>query len=279
MYPPPAPYSPYAPQPVRRWWQHPALIIAALVLLAPVGVALVWMSPWSRGKKVVATVLGGLWFLLALLSDGDKKPVDDAKAKTAAAAAAPSGAASQSPTPAASAMPSPTAAAVPVMPALTGQPFRQAEQAVEALVEGELAARSAYSDVALPASYPNWVVCFQNPAAGTALAAKTAAPGVHLVAPGTTCPAAADTPLHPEPSKSAASKPSSAPAPRPKPTPTPAPTFEPEPEPEPSEEEGPADVYYKNCAAARAAGAAPVHRGDPGYGRHLDRDGDGVACE
>ena len=38
-------------------------------------------------------------------------------------------------------------------------------------------------------------------------------------------------------------------------------------------------VYYANCAAARAAGAAPVHRGDPGYGRHLDRDGDGVACE
>lgn len=36
---------------------------------------------------------------------------------------------------------------------------------------------------------------------------------------------------------------------------------------------------YANCSAARAAGAAPVRRGDPGYGRHLDRDGDGVACE
>ncbi|MDX3329407.1 excalibur calcium-binding domain-containing protein [Streptomyces sp. ME02-6979-3A] len=22
-----------------------------------------------------------------------------------------------------------------------------------------------------------------------------------------------------------------------------------------------------------------MHRGDPGYGSHLDRDGDGVACE
>ena len=31
--------------------------------------------------------------------------------------------------------------------------------------------------------------------------------------------------------------------------------------------------------AARAAGAAPVRAGDPGYGRHLDRDGDGVGCE
>lgn len=36
---------------------------------------------------------------------------------------------------------------------------------------------------------------------------------------------------------------------------------------------------YANCTAARAAGAAPVRRGEPGYGRHLDRDGDGVGCE
>lgn len=36
---------------------------------------------------------------------------------------------------------------------------------------------------------------------------------------------------------------------------------------------------YPNCAAARAAGAAPVRRGEPGYGSHLDRDGDGVGCE
>ena len=36
---------------------------------------------------------------------------------------------------------------------------------------------------------------------------------------------------------------------------------------------------YANCAAARAAGAAPVYRGDPGYGSHLDRDNDGVGCE
>ncbi|MEV5592939.1 excalibur calcium-binding domain-containing protein [Streptomyces sp. NPDC052496] len=46
-----------------------------------------------------------------------------------------------------------------------------------------------------------------------------------------------------------------------------------------SSDAGPADVRYANCAAVRAAGAAPLHAGDPGYGRHLDRDGDGVACE
>lgn len=39
------------------------------------------------------------------------------------------------------------------------------------------------------------------------------------------------------------------------------------------------DVYYPNCASARAAGAAPVLAGQPGYGRHLDRDGDGRGCE
>ena len=38
-------------------------------------------------------------------------------------------------------------------------------------------------------------------------------------------------------------------------------------------------VYFANCSAARAAGAAPVKRGDPGYAPHLDRDNDGVGCE
>ncbi|MGJ3558180.1 excalibur calcium-binding domain-containing protein [Streptomyces sp. INA 01156] len=38
---------------------------------------------------------------------------------------------------------------------------------------------------------------------------------------------------------------------------------------------GAGSVYYANCAAARAAGAAPVHRGEPGYSRRLDRDGTG----
>src|SRR5690606_2231060 len=41
----------------------------------------------------------------------------------------------------------------------------------------------------------------------------------------------------------------------------------------------PRPVYYRNCDAARAAGAAPVRYGDPGYAPHLDRDGDGVGCE
>jgi len=39
------------------------------------------------------------------------------------------------------------------------------------------------------------------------------------------------------------------------------------------------DVYYPNCAAARAAGAAPIMIGHPGYRPELDADGDGIACE
>lgn len=36
---------------------------------------------------------------------------------------------------------------------------------------------------------------------------------------------------------------------------------------------------YKNCDAVRAAGLAPIRRGEPGFGPHLDRDGDGIGCE
>lgn len=36
---------------------------------------------------------------------------------------------------------------------------------------------------------------------------------------------------------------------------------------------------YANCTEARAAGAAPVRIGEPGYGPHLDRDRDGIGCE
>jgi hypothetical protein len=41
----------------------------------------------------------------------------------------------------------------------------------------------------------------------------------------------------------------------------------------------PAAIIYANCTAVRAAGAAPIRVGQPGYSRKLDRDGDGVGCE
>lgn len=52
----------------------------------------------------------------------------------------------------------------------------------------------------------------------------------------------------------------------------------PDPTPRPQRLNGRA-VSYPNCAAARAAGAAPIRVGEPGYSPGLDRDGDGVACE
>jgi hypothetical protein len=61
-----------------------------------------------------------------------------------------------------------------------------------------------------------------------------------------------------------------APAPAPAPYVPPAPVFVPP---------APAAAYYANCAAVRAAGAAPIYAGQPGYSRSLDRDGDGVGCE
>lgn len=41
----------------------------------------------------------------------------------------------------------------------------------------------------------------------------------------------------------------------------------------------PANVYYKNCDAVRAAGAAPLYANQPGYRLKLDSNKNGVACE
>ncbi|WP_370946017.1 excalibur calcium-binding domain-containing protein [Amycolatopsis sp. cg5] len=57
------------------------------------------------------------------------------------------------------------------------------------------------------------------------------------------------------------------------PQPNPAPTTKAQPE------SSGGSAHYANCAAVKRAGAAPLHRGEPGYSRQLDRDGDGVACE
>lgn len=43
--------------------------------------------------------------------------------------------------------------------------------------------------------------------------------------------------------------------------------------------ESDSSVYFKNCAEARAAGVAPLYRGQPGYRDPMDGDHDGVACE
>ena len=92
------------------------------------------------------------------------------------------------------------------------------------------------------------------------------APVVTTTAP-TTTPAATPT--------AARTTPRPSPSPTRRATPQPTATHRRTTAPPPA----PAPVYYPNCDAARAAGAAPLYRGEPGYRPKLDRDGDGVACE
>lgn len=217
MYPPPHthPYG-FTPAPtVRRWWQHPALIVTALIVLPPAGIALAWTGRWSQTKKIVATVLSCLWFLLFIVSDPPKE-TDDAKSPPVAARTlAPTPAASSSPAPPPpSPSASPTAPAEPRMPAVVGKSFAEAEKAVKDGGGVGLTAHSAYRDVTLPARHADWTVCFQGLPAGSGMAAGLTAPAVHLVAGGTACPAREGTDLHPSP------------APEPTPTPPPPPQDE-----------------------------------------------------
>lgn len=41
----------------------------------------------------------------------------------------------------------------------------------------------------------------------------------------------------------------------------------------------PAELNFRSCKEARAAGYSHMRRGEPGYSSHLDGDGDGIACD
>ncbi|HWO93669.1 MAG TPA: excalibur calcium-binding domain-containing protein [Dehalococcoidia bacterium] len=63
--------------------------------------------------------------------------------------------------------------------------------------------------------------------------------------------------------------------------PTIAPTTPPETEPTMEPTQSPSDgaePYYANCEEVREAGADPIFILEPGYGPHLDPDGDGIGC-
>ena len=38
-------------------------------------------------------------------------------------------------------------------------------------------------------------------------------------------------------------------------------------------------VYFKSCKEAKAKGYSNIKKGEEGYRKELDRDGDGIACE
>ncbi|MGW1342444.1 excalibur calcium-binding domain-containing protein [Kribbella sp. NPDC002412] len=116
-------------------------------------------------------------------------------------------------------------------------------------------------------------------AAPTAEVESSAAPESMPTAPGTETP----TTAHPTP-KAATTEPTAEPTPTPS-APSDTPT-EPEPStpkttPTPSKTPTTTNVtvVYRNCAEVRAAGKAPLHRGDPGYSEELDNNGDGTACD
>ena len=139
-------------------------------------------------------------------------------------------------------------------------------------------------------SYTTWEVCTQEPTAGivitksTEVTLRVAMVGEQCADPEpspseepvTAAAEPAQEPAQPEP-QPVVQPPAQPPAPQaiattaPEPAPAPAP---PPPAPAPAR-----DVYYKNCTEARAAGAAPIRRGEPGYRPQLDRDDDGIACE
>lgn len=82
------------------------------------------------------------------------------------------------------------------------------------------------------------------------------------------CPAASKAPAAKPAPKPVATK-----APAPKPAATQAPVVgadNPQIGPEP---------FYANCKAVRAAGKAPIYKGQPGFLSKFDGDGDGVGCE
>ena len=108
----------------------------------------------------------------------------------------------------------------------------------------------------------DYVVTAQDPAKGKTATSKT----IKLTAKAKVAPTPSPSPTTKSPSPTPTTT-------SPTPTPEPEPTSEaPAPAPEP-------EVFYKNCAAARAAGAAPIYRGQPGYRSKLDADGDGIACD
>ena len=41
----------------------------------------------------------------------------------------------------------------------------------------------------------------------------------------------------------------------------------------------PTGFVFPGCDEVRTRGLAPLSRGEPGYGEHMDGDGDGEACE
>jgi endonuclease YncB( thermonuclease family) len=150
--------------------------------------------------------------------------------------------------------------------ALAGKAVQLGAETVDG-VALTLAGGQDYATLALQNGYLKYATSAAAPALEAAEStARQAVSGLWAAPCNGTIDAPAPTPT-PQPPAPVTTKA----APKPPPAP---PTTEDAPAPEQD-----SAAYYKNCTAAKAAGAAPLHRGEPGYRAALDRDGDGVACE
>ena len=160
------------------------------------------------------------------------------------------------------------------------------DDAADALKKAGLSKSPSYTDADGEESVwapGNWSVTAQDPAAGERVPADQA---ITLTVNHDSADAAASASAAAEASASAAAEASASAAAEAaeqaaqeepaqgEPAQPEAPAQEPQSEPEEQ-----ADAYYANCTEAKAAGAAPMYRGSPGYRADLDRDHDGIACD
>ncbi|MFJ6382518.1 excalibur calcium-binding domain-containing protein [Kitasatospora sp. NPDC092039] len=265
-FPPPSP----APAGTRPWWRRPALIVLALVFLPPVGLVLLWTSPWRRPAKVAVSVVGGLYCLIwfaAVVAD-PKKP-DTARPVAAATATA------SSPSPSASAWASPSTATAAPTPTATAT-ATPAPTPTQAPVPAQ---PSAPSEAAPPKADVYFADCAAAWAGGAAPLHRGDAgyrAGLDSDGDGTACET---RPGHGSSGGSGASGGSTGGSSSTGGSTGGSSGGTSSSGSSSSSGGGGGDAYYANCSAAKAAGAAPLHRGEPGYRPALDRDGNGVACE
>ena len=183
----------------------------------------------------------------------------------------------------ASSSPTPTRQVTVAVPNVVGM---KGDAAADTLKEAGFTEKPTYADVdgeETVQEESDWTVTAQGPQADTQ--APVDQPITLMVRHDRADASASASAVATEPE----SAPEPAQAQEPESAPEPAQPQEPEPAPEPAQPQAPAPaqpqepepggVYYRSCKEAKAAGAAPLYQGEPGYRPGLDRDHDGIACE
>ena len=175
-----------------------------------------------------------------------------------------------------SASPTATTATTPVMIEVPDVVGMKGDAAAVALKEAGLTSSPSYTDADGEDSVWNssdWSVTSQDPAAGEQVPADQA---ITLTVNDDSAEAAASASA--SASAAAAEASASAAASEQAAQDEPAQPEEPAQRPQQDPKKS-TSTYYANCTEAKAAGAAPMYEGDPGYRSGLDRDHDGIACD